>query len=426
MADDRPDRPVVLPHHLARRVVESQHARHLPASAGRESPGVAGAAGETLWRERENLRRNVPREWQHDSLAIGRASSYDLYSPLDLDDGFPFGGRETGNLLWALHALWLRYTHTRDEEFARSRLLPLLEGATNLFLHLLEPGDDGLLHLPTTYSPEYAAAPDCTYDLALLRWALQSLLELDDSLKLNAPKAETWRETLRKLAPLASDEQGMMIGRGVSLSESHRHFSHLLGFWPLKILPLQSPEDRALLGTSLHHWLGMPEALAGYSHAVGAALWAQLNEGDHAARHLHELVDGRYLSKTTLYREAGLCLETPLLGMAALHEMLLQVRNGVLVLFPAVPQAWRDASFENLRTEGALLVGATRQDGKLRCFSVRNDGRSESRCRVLLAHGNWKSGAKAAVTPREGGVELEFVLQADEDIELYSAAESDS
>jgi hypothetical protein len=91
---------------------------------------------ETLWRERENLRRNVPREWQHDSFAIGRASSYDLYSPLDLDDGFPFGGRETGNLLWALHLLWLRYTHTRDEEFARSRLFPLLEGATNLFLHL--------------------------------------------------------------------------------------------------------------------------------------------------------------------------------------------------------------------------------------------------------------------------------------------------
>jgi hypothetical protein len=218
----------------------------------------------------------------------------------------------------------------------------------------------------------------------------------------------------------------MMIGRGVRLSESHRHFSHLLGFWPLKILPLQSAEDRALLETSLRHWLGMPEALAGYSHAVAAALWAQLDEGDHAVQHLNELINGRWLSKTTLYREAGLCLETPLLGMAALHEMLLQVRDGAIVLFPAMPQAWRHTSFENLRVEGALLVSARREDGKLKFFSVKNNGMSEARCRVCLSHGNWKSNPKAAVTQREDGAELEFVLQSGERIEFDNTVENSS
>jgi hypothetical protein len=96
----------------------------------------------------------------------------------------------------------------------------------------------------------------------------------------------------------------------------------------------------------------------------------------------------------------------------------------VIVLFPAVPQAWRDVSFENLRVEGALLVSATCEGGMLKSFSLRNEGGSESRCRVRLSHGNWKSSAKAAVTPREDGLELEFVLQSGESIKFDDTVEN--
>lgn len=366
---------------------------------------------DTFWRERENLRRNAPRAWQHDSFALSRASSYDLYAPLDLEDEYPFGGRETGNLLWALHPLWLRYTHTRDEAFARTRLFPLLESATNLFLHLLEAGEDGRLHLPTTYSPEYAAAPDCSYDLALLRWALGALLQLNENLKLHAAKAPQWHETLQRLAPLATDETGLLIGRGVALTTSHRHFSHLLSFWPLKTASLQTSSERALLTTSLRHWLGMPEALAGYSYAAAAALWAQLDEGEEAARHLKILIEGGSLSKTTLYREAGLCLETPFYGVAALHEMLLQVRDGVIVPFPAVPNSWRNTSFQDLRVDGAFLVSASRRDGVLVEIAVHNAATSETRCRVRLPHGVWQCNAEASFTRGEQWMQAEVPMQ---------------
>ncbi|HEX9996064.1 MAG TPA: hypothetical protein VGB45_02900 [Abditibacterium sp.] len=366
---------------------------------------------ENLWRERENLRRNAPREWQHDSFALSRASSYDLYAPLDLEDGYPYGGRETGNLLWALHPLWLRYTHTRDEEFGRSRLFPLLEKATNLYFHLLEKGDDGLLHLPTTYSPEYAAAPDCSYDLSLLRWALESLLQLDAELELNAAKAPQWCDTLQNLTPLATDERGVLIGRDVALTDSHRHFSHLLSFWPLKIADLKNADQRALLETSLHHWFSMPEALAGYSFAVATAMWAQLGNGEVAAKNLDTLVNGGVLTKTTLYREAGLCLETPLYGVAAIHEMLLQVQGGVIVPFPAVPESWREVSFENLRVEGAFLVTATRKNGALNEISVQNDAPSEARCLVQLPHGEWQCDAEASFTRGEKWVQAEVPLR---------------
>ena len=45
--------------------------------------------------------------------------------------------------------------------------------------------------------------------------------------------------------------------------------------------------------------------------------------------------------------------------------MLLQSQGGVIRLFPAVPESWRDAGFRNFRSEGAFLVSASRKGGKL-------------------------------------------------------------
>jgi hypothetical protein len=45
--------------------------------------------------------------------------------------------------------------------------------------------------------------------------------------------------------------------------------------------------------------------------------------------------------------------------------MLLQSQNDVIRVFPAVPSAWKNISFHNLRARGAFLVSAIRKDGKL-------------------------------------------------------------
>ena len=44
--------------------------------------------------------------------------------------------------------------------------------------------------------------------------------------------------------------------------------------------------------------------------------------------------------------------------------MLLQSWGGVLRMFPAVPAAWKDVAFHDLRAEGAFLVSALRRDGR--------------------------------------------------------------
>jgi alpha-L-fucosidase 2 len=45
------------------------------------------------------------------------------------------------------------------------------------------------------------------------------------------------------------------------------------------------------------------------------------------------------------------------------HEMLIQSYNDHIEIFPAVPQAWKNVSFHNLRTEGAFLVSAKKENG---------------------------------------------------------------
>ena len=55
---------------------------------------------------------------------------------------------------------------------------------------------------------------------------------------------------------------------------------------------------------------------------------------------------------------------------SAVNEMLLQSHTGVIRVFPAVPENWREASFEKLRAMGAFLVSAKMKDGEVQRIEV--------------------------------------------------------
>ena len=123
-----------------------------------------------------------------------------------------------------------------DDNVLRDKLFPLLKGAVNYYLHFLEKGEDGKLHLPKTYSPEYDAVEDCNFDLALLRWGCQTLLESAKRLNIQDPLMETWQSVLNNLVAYPMDENGLLIGKDMPYAFSHRHYSHLLAIYPLYLL----------------------------------------------------------------------------------------------------------------------------------------------------------------------------------------------
>ncbi|MGO1048676.1 glycosyl hydrolase family 95 catalytic domain-containing protein [Crossiella sp. CA198] len=295
---------------------------------------------------------------------------------------------QTGNLIWGLHNVWLSYRHSMDRRIQREVLYPLLRKALNFYLHFLKPGADGLLHLPLTRSPEFADAVDATYDLSLIRWAARTLLETTTELRIEDPLAPRWREVLAKLVPYHRGEQGVLVGEGVTLSGSHRHFSHLLWFHPLREISWETG-DRDLIRRTFEHWTHDRSAWAGYSYPAAAMMSALMGEPDQAIGHLRHLLDGNVigvarLTPNTMYVEGNnLALESPLSAAESVLHLLLDSGSGVLKVFPAVPAAWREAAFDSLRAQGAFLVDASRRDGATEWVRVH----SEAGEPLVLEHG---------------------------------------
>lgn len=357
------------------------------------------------------LIRNVPPALRADAAVIGRSASYDLVRAIDLSDPKRSeAGSEAGNLPWTMYYYWEYYRYQMDDAILRDRVLPLLRRAINHYLAYLEKGADGHWHLPPTLSPELAIAPDCTYDLALLRWGCQTLIDSCEHLKIADPLLPRWRDVLANLTPYPIDATGLMIGRGRALQESHRHYSHLLAVYPLHLIVPDVPADRALIAQSLAHWTSKPEKFRGFSYTGAAAMHALLGQGDQADDFLQQLLN-KVIKPNTMYTEAGPVIETPLSGATSLQEMLLQSWGGKLRVFPAVPAAWPEASFATLRAEGAFLVSAVHHEGKTAW--VRVESLAGEPCRIVVP--DWTnavvrdhSGAAPRVTTAGNG---EFVIE---------------
>ncbi|MFI9567627.1 glycosyl hydrolase family 95 catalytic domain-containing protein [Streptomyces rishiriensis] len=327
----------------------------------------------TLRQNQEQLIANVPAAYRSDSSGVGRSS--DMSATRDV--GRPGTGAETGDLTWALHNVWLSYRHSMDEGLLRDTVYPVLRRAINYYLHFLTPGSDGRLHLPSTLSPEYPVVPpqDTNYDLALIRWGCQTLLESAELLGVDDESAPRWRDVLARLTPYPVDADGFMIGADTPYAQSHRHYSHLLMVYPLYLVNWDQPENRELITRSVEHWHALTGAHRGYSYTGAASLYAMTGDGDTAVSYLRKFFDPatRYpCQANTHYTEAGPVIETPLSASQSLHDMFCQSWGGVVRVFPAVPSAWADLTLHDFRTQGAFLVSAVRTAGRTRFVRIRS------------------------------------------------------
>jgi hypothetical protein len=176
--------------------------------------------------------------------------------------------------------------------------------------------------------------------------------------------AAEWKKILLNLVDYPKDSAtGFNIGFNLPLLVSHRHFSHLMMIYPLRIFKPDNAENRKLIEKSLAHWTGLKGALEGYTFTGAASMSALLHKGNEAMDYLNGLLD-KYIPPNTLYREAGPVIETPLSAVASVNELMLQSYDNEIHVFPAVPDAWRGVSYHNLRTEGAFLVTAKRSHGQ--------------------------------------------------------------
>ncbi|HEX8870261.1 MAG TPA: Tat pathway signal sequence domain protein, partial [Lentzea sp.] len=353
-------------------------------------------------------------EFRADSMGLRRSTD-----PTFQDAGFvgsplhPSPDPEIGNLPWLLHNAWLSYRHTMDERILRDTVFPVLRRSTNYYLHFLRKGNDGKLHLLPTYSPEYGVAPDCNFDLALLRWSCLTLIDSARILKIDDPLAPKWQEVLDQLVEYPTDAGGFMIGAGVPFVNSHRHFSHLLATFPLMTVNWDQPENRELIEKSLHHWMSLEPAHRGYSYSGSGSIAARMFRGDEAYGYFVKMFDTtkRYpVLENTMYTEAGPVVETPLSGAQTIHDFVCQSWGGVVRVFPAVPSAWPDVVIAGHSAEGGFSVTARRAGGKTQFVLVRSRAGEP----LVLRHGI--NGPVSVVTP--GGRPVRYHDRGDGTFEI--------
>lgn len=303
------------------------------------------------------------------------------------------------NGAWVAQAFYLHWRYTMDRKFLTGRALPYCTDIAESLASLLRKGPDGNLRLPLSSSPEIhdngPAAwmkPNTNYDLSLMRWLFAALAEMNQAAEQPAGAAR-WQGLLGQLDELAvagtaTQPAELKVSPAESLTESHRHFSHLLAIHPLGTLTVEgSDRDRQIIAASLRQIETLGTKLwVGYSFSWMACMRARAGRGDEAARYLDTYLKA-FVSRNGFhlngdYKKRGcsdftyrpFTLEGNFAAAQAVHEMLLQSWGGVIRMFPATPTAWKETSFDRLRAEGAFLVSARREDGRTRWVRVESPG----------------------------------------------------
>lgn len=331
-------------------------------------------------------------------------------------DNFEFNG-----LPWVCFMYWQHYLYSMDKEFLRNRAYPLMREALRPLIDELEEGEDGWLHLPWTSSPEYHSpqetyrwvrhddpdwvhrfGPDATIDLSLVRFLCRALIRTTDLLEVEDEELPRWKDCLARLAPYSRDEfGGLAVRAGLPLTTSHRHQSHLFPIYPLHEYTYQQDKeviDACMLVLGIN---GQGE-WTGWSFPWVALLAAYGGRPSLSRNLLLDYAD-RYVSESTFHYQGpqfgsdlslygtpsgtfSQTIEAGLGAVAALQELILQSNGGIVRLFESAPPAWANISVYNLRTEGAFLVSAVREDYETRFVYVQAEAGGD-----LVLRANWKN-----------------------------------
>lgn len=293
-------------------------------------------------------------------------------------------GKNLGDFTWATHNYWLYFKYKGDDEAIQNKWVPKgIEILKRYETKMIRNADDKIELIPMG-SPEYQGFkgfPNANYNLAILRWVLNTLIDSNERFNTRTEDIVKWKKTLNDLIDYPVDENGLMIGSNQPVDMSHRHYSHLLALYPLFQLNPDSPKDRALVDKSVVHWHQIENGskLVGYSYTGAASLYAALGRGDDSNGLLQSFLDGEIgtalLLANTFYMEGkgrNPVIETPLSAATSIMELQLQSWGDKIRVFPAIPEVWKEASFDNLRTQGGFLVSANRAEGKTEWISIKS------------------------------------------------------
>lgn len=287
---------------------------------------------------------------------------------------------------WLAQHYYLQWRYGMDKAFLKDRAYPWFRQVCGFFENITIKNEKGERQLPISSSPEIrdnkleAWFPHTTnYDLALIRFAFQAGSEIALAAG-DREQAQKWQKMLLEFPAFASTANSeLMFAPSLAYNESHRHFSHLMAIHPLGLIKWEDGEEaRKTIRSSiaLLDKIG-PDYWCGYSYSWLANLKARAKDGEGAKKALETFARAFCLpnsfhangdqtkSGLSKFTYRPFTLEGNFAFAAGLQEMMLQSYAGFIEIMPAIPAEWKDAAFKDLRAEGAVLVSASKRDGRI-------------------------------------------------------------
>lgn len=336
----------------------------------------------TLWNQRDTYKRYTRQYFGTEGMNIPGVCTL---------TGEPMGGWIQYSMsqtvaAWLAQHFYLHWKYSADRTFLKERAYPFLKDVAIYLEQVSELTPEGVRKLEFSSSPEVfdnsmqAWFSDMTnYDLAMMHFLFKAAAELAHELNLT-DESSHWAALEAQLPDYDVDEEGCLtFAKGYPYNESHRHFSHAMAIHPMGLIDWSDGEKSQHIIRATLKWLDEvgPDYWTGYSYSWLANMKARAFDGKGAAQALRTFAECFCLKNTfhangdqtksgkSRFTYRPFTLEGNFAFASGIQEMLLQSHTGTIRIFPALPEEWKDVSFEGLRAMGAFLVSAQMEGGEI-------------------------------------------------------------
>ena len=312
---------------------------------------------------------------------------------------------------WILQNCWEYYDFTRDADYLKDKIYPMMKEEATFYDQILIEDADGKLVSSPSYSPEHGRyTSGNTYEQTLVWQLYEDTIEAAGIVsETNTDKVAKWKENQSNLkGPIEvgksgqikewynettfnKDENGNNLGEGYG----HRHISHMLGLFPGDLITADKADWFAAAKVSMEN---RTDESTGWGMAQRINTWARLGEGNKAYEIIKNQFKGGIYENLFDYHQPNYFQIDGNFGYTSgVAEMLLQSNSGYINLLPALPDAWSDGSVEGLVARGNFELSYDWADGKLNQAQIVSNKGGE--CQV-----QYSGIASATITDSDGKV----------------------